>query len=151
METVRKKGHFTFRTAAVLLMASAALEMLSITSEVPLLGEIRGGVSAGIYHGVYAVLFLGMGVGLWGATKWGYLLVFITTAVYTLDKAMLLLSQKAMETSAMQLQGALEQLIPGVPYELLLQANMLKVSLFILGWWGFTLYTYWRRDYFKSP
>jgi len=47
MATDRKKGHFTFRTAAVLLMASAAWELLSITSEVPLFGEIRGGISAG--------------------------------------------------------------------------------------------------------
>ena len=63
MEPDRKKGHFTFRTTAVLLMVSAAFELLSITAEEPLFGEIRSGVSVGIYHLVYAALFIALGIG----------------------------------------------------------------------------------------
>ncbi len=48
MEPGRKKGHFTFRTTAVLLMASAVFELISITAQEPLLGEVRSGLSVGI-------------------------------------------------------------------------------------------------------
>jgi hypothetical protein len=152
METGRKKGHFTFRTAAVLFMASAALELLSITSEVPLLGEIRGGISAGIYHAVYAALFLGLGIGLWSATKWGYALVFVTTAVYTLDKVQLVLSQEALKDFVkVQMAGFESQLqMQGITVALILQAVVLMAVVVILCWWGFALYTYWRRDYFRG-
>ena len=152
METDGKKGHFTFRTAGVLLMASAALELLSITSEVPLLGEIRGGVSAGIYHGVYAALFLGMGVGLWSARKWGYTLVFVTTALYTLDKLQLVLGRQALETFIKtQISGFENQLqSQGINETLIMQAIVLMAIVVVLCWWGFALYTWWRRDYFTA-
>ncbi|MBI5782877.1 MAG: DUF2127 domain-containing protein [Gammaproteobacteria bacterium] len=152
METDRKKGHFTFRTAAVLLMASAALELLSITSEAPLFGEIRGGVSAGIYHVVYAALFLGLGVGLWSARKWGYTLVFVTTALYTLDKLQLVLGRQALEAFVKaQISGFESQLqSQGVDETLIMQAIVLMAIVVVLSWWGFALYTWWRRDYFRD-
>lgn len=152
METDRKKGHFTFRTAAVLLMVSAALELLSITSEVPLLGEIHGGISAGIYHGVYAMLFLGMGIGLWSARKWGYTLVFVTTALYTLDKLQLVLGRQALETFIKaQMSGYESQLqSQGINEQLIMQAIVLMAIVVVLCWWGFALYTWWRRDYFRE-
>lgn len=152
METKSKKGHFTFRATAVLLMASAVLELLSFTSEVPLLGEIRGGVSAGIYHGVYAALFLGMGVGLWSARKWGYTLVFVTTAIYTLDKLQLVLGRQALDTYIKtQFAGYESQLqSQGIDTALVTQAVVLMAIVVVLCWWGFALYTWWRRDYFKE-
>src|SRR3989344_4233354 len=116
MATDRKKGHFTFRTAAVLLMASAAWELLSITSEVPLFGEIRGGISAGISHLVYAALFLALGT-------------FIKARMSGFE-------------SQLQSQGIDETLIT--------QAIVLMAVVVVLCWWGFALYTWWRRDYFKD-
>jgi hypothetical protein len=150
MTTDRKKGHFTFRTAGVLLIVSAAWELLSITSEVPLFGETRGGAGAGVYHVVYAALFLALGMGLWSAKKWGYMLVFVTTAVYTLDKLQFLLSRQAMESYAVQMQAALEPQMPGIDRVFVLQILMLVLVLFMLCWWGFALYTWWRRDYFQN-
>ena len=152
METDGKKGHFTFRTAAVLLMASAALELLSITSEVPLFGEIRSGASAGIYHVVYAVLFLGMGVGLWSEKKWGYTLVFVTTVLYTLDKLQLVLGRQALETFIKaQMSGFESQLqSQGINETLIMQAIVLMAIVVVFCWWGFALYTWRRRDYFKG-
>jgi hypothetical protein len=44
------KGHFTLRSAGVLLILSAILEGLSMTSAVPLFGELRGGAAAISYH-----------------------------------------------------------------------------------------------------
>jgi hypothetical protein len=152
METKSKKGHFTFRATAVLLMASAVLELLSFTSEIPLLGEIRGGVSAGIYHGVYAALFLGMGVGLWSARKWGYTLVFVTTVLYTLDKLQLVLGRQALETFIKaQMSGFESQLqSQGINENMIMQAIVLMAIVVVLCWWGFALYTWWRRDYFTA-
>ena len=150
METGRKKGQFTFRTAAVLLMISAALELLTLTSEVPVFGEIRGGASAGIYHLVYAALFLGLGVGLWSAKKWGYALVFVTTALYTLDKLQLVLGRQALEVFIKAQMGGFESQLQsqGVDVNLIMQAIVLMAIVVVLCWWGFALYTWWRRDYF---
>ncbi len=150
MASERKKGHFTFRTAAVLFMASAVLELLSITSEAPLFGAIRGGISAGVYHLVYIALFLALGIGLWSATKWGYALVFVTTALYTLDKIQLVLGQEALKDFVkVQMAGFESQLqMQGINEALILQAIVMMAAVVILCWWGFALYTYWRRDYF---
>jgi hypothetical protein len=152
MTTERKKGHFTFRTAGVLLMASAALELFSVTSEVPLLGEVRGGIAAGIYHLVYAGLFLALGMGLWSAKKWGYTLVFVTTAIYTLDKLQLVLGRQALDTFIRaQFAGYESQLqAQGIDAALVMQAVVLMAAVVVLCWWGFALYTWWRRDYFRD-
>lgn len=153
MESDRKKGHFTFRTTAVLLIASAVFELLSITDEVPLFSEIRGGITAGIYHIAYAVLFLALGIGLWGAKKWGYTLVFVSTVLYTLDALQFLLSQQAIGAYITKQISGYESVFQslGLNTTLLTLLFVLTSSLVALCWWGFALYTYWRRDYFKSP
>ena len=152
MEPGRKKGHFTFRTTAVLLMASAVFELFSITAEEPLFGEIRSGLSVGIYHVFYAALFAALGVGLWSAKKWGYALVFVTTAVYTLDKVQFILSRQAMENFIARQMSGYEEVLQsqGVDSALFMQAIVLTSIVIVLCWWGFALYTYWRRDYFKN-
>jgi len=152
MEPDRKKGHFTFRTTAVLLMVSAAFELLSLTAEAPLFGEIRSGIGVGIYHLAYVALFMALGVGLWRARKWGYTLVFVTTAVYTLDKLQFILSRQAMENFIAQQMSGYEEALQsqGVDSALIMQAIVLTNIIIVLCWWGFALYTYWRRDYFKS-
>ncbi|MDH3563935.1 MAG: hypothetical protein OEN49_11190 [Gammaproteobacteria bacterium] len=152
MTSERKKGHFTFRTCAVLFMASAVLELLSITSEAPLFGAIRDGITAGIYHLFYVALFLALGIGLWSATRWGYTLVYVTTAVYTLDKLQLVLSREALqEFVKIQMIGFESQLqMQGINEALIVQAIAMMAAVVILCWWGFALYTYWRRDYFKK-
>lgn len=148
----KKKGQFTFRTTAVLFVLSAFFELLSITAEVPLFGEIRGGIGAGIYHLVYIVLFAALGIGLWSAKRWSYTLVFATTALYTLDKLQLLLSQQVIEAIIKaQMSGFESELqAQGITEAVILQAIVLMSVVVILCWWGFALYTYWRRDYFKS-
>ena len=152
MTTDRKKGHFTFRAAAVLLIASAVLELLSVTSEVPLFDEVRGGISAAIYHLVYAGLFLVLGVGLWRAKKWGYTMVFVTTAVYTLDKLQLVLGRQALDTFIKTQFADYESQLQsqGIDTVLVVQAVVLMAVVVVLCWWGFALYTWWRRDYFRD-
>ncbi|WP_372524052.1 DUF2127 domain-containing protein [Sulfuricaulis sp.] len=152
MEQDRKKGHFTFRTTAVLLIASVVFELISITAEEPLFGEIRSGLSVGIYHIGYAVLFAALGVGLWRARKWGYGLVFVTTAVYTLDKLQFILNRQLMDNLIRQQLSGYESTLQaqGIDNALIMQAIVLTSIVIVLCWWGFALYTYWRRDYFKN-
>jgi multisubunit Na+/H+ antiporter MnhC subunit len=152
MESDRKKGHFTFRTTAALLIASVVFELFSITAEEPLFGEIRSGLSVGIYHVFYAALFAALGVGLWSAKKWGYALVFVTTAVYTLDKLQFVMNQQVMENFIKQQMSGYEAALQaqGIDSVLIIQTMVLTSVVIVFCWWGFALYTYWRRDYFKS-
>ena len=152
MERDRKKGHFTFCTTAVLLIASAVFELFSITAEEPLFGEIRSGLSVGIYHVLYAALFAALGAGLWSAKKWGYALVFVTTALYTLDKLQFVMNQQVMEGFIKQQMSGYEEVLQsqGVDSALFMQAIVLTSIVIVLCWWGFALYTYWRRYYFKN-
>ncbi len=47
------------------------------------------------------------------------------------------------EESALQAQG--------IDRMMLMQAMVLTSIVVVFCWWGFAAYTYWRRDYFKSP
>jgi hypothetical protein len=151
MAAERKKGRFTFRTAAVLFILSSVFEILSIGSETLLLGAIRGGVIAGIYHLVYVALFAALGAGLWNGKSWGYPLVFATTVIYTLDKLQILFGRQVLEPLiASQMAGYESELqAQGIDAAMLLQAVMLMSVAVILCWWGFAWYTYIRRDYFQ--
>ena len=148
MAMERKKGYFTFRTAAVCFFVSGIFELLAVSTPSPLFGELRGGAVTVVYHLVFTVLFVALGVGLWGARPWGYTLVFVVTALYTLDKLQLLLSDTAVNAVVAQLHAVLEVSMPGIGTAQVSQAFTLLLVLFVLGWWGFALYTRWRRDYF---
>ena len=145
----RIRGEITFRIAAVLIIISACFELIGVTSGVPLFGEMRGGIGAAIYHLFYAGLYLALGIGIWQATPWGYKLVFITTAVYTLDMAQYLLnSEKMLDSMLRQLVGSRE-ILRMLDKDMLMNAMTIAIFLFTAGWWGFALYTYFRRDYFR--
>ena len=152
VESSPRKGRFTFRASAVLFVLSAAFELLSLTAEVPLFGEIRGGLGAGAYHLVYAGLFLALGIGLWDGKPWGYQLVFVTTALYTLDKLQLLLSEQTLNAFVKAQMGGFEPELQtqGITEDLILQAIVLMSIVVILCWWGFAFYVYWRREYFNK-
>jgi hypothetical protein len=151
METSGKKGRFTFRAAAVLFVASAAFELFSITSEIPLFGVIIGGTGVGIYHLAYAALFLALGVGLWSATQWGYFLVFVTVSIYTIDRLQFIFSRQVMESFISGRIAIYESELHslGINIAMISQVIVLMTVVVILCWWGFALYTYIRRDYFQ--
>ena len=151
MRADKKNGHFTFRTTAALLLVSAAFELFSITDAEPLFGEMRSGLSVGFYHLFYAVLLTALGVGLWRAQQWGYSLVFVTTVVYTLDKLQFILGRQAMNSFIQQQVGGYEEVLrtQGIDNAFILEVIVLASIATVLCWWGFALYTWWRRDYFK--
>ena len=149
MET-KAKGRTAIRTAAVCFMLSAVLELLDITTPVPLLGGMRSGIAAVGYHLVFAGIFLCMGVGLWTGKSWGYGAVMVGAAVYALDKVQMLLARRAFaEFIAQQFTTpTTREIINLVPKELLLQVMTLAYLLLILCWSGFALYIHLRRAYF---
>ncbi len=142
------KGRSTFRTAAVLFLLSALLEIFSVTSKVALWGALRGGVVAVLWHLVYFSLFLGLGVGLWRAEPWGYKLVFVGTLFYTLDKVSNLLYTDFMKAWLMQQLSRYEDIWQLIDIGIVLQMVTLLMLLFVACWWGFAVYTYLRKDYF---
>jgi hypothetical protein len=146
----RRKGHFTFRTAAVLFALSALLELAGMTLPAPLFGEFRGGTAALAYHLVYVLLFLALTVGLWTAKPWGYRTIFIGGVLYTLDKLQFLMIGNVAQEFVNTLSRGQEPLLQAVGPDMIMLSLMLVVLAFVLGWWGFAYYAYLRRSYFRG-
>lgn len=144
------KGRFTFRTAAILFALSALFEILSPTAVVPLLGSLRGGVAALICHLVYAALYAGLAIGIWQAKHWGYNLVMVTTAVYTLDKLQFLLFRRSILDALLARPGSLHDVLSIVDPNLLLEVMTAATLVVTACWWGFAAYAHFRRHYFSK-
>jgi hypothetical protein len=126
------KGRFNIRTAGVLFVASAIFELISVTTEIPLFGAVRGG--AVLYHLVYATLFLAMGVGLLMGRRWGYRVVLAGTLYYTLDKSLYLLDRKTMEVHLMQQLQQYREIFELIEKDSILQMMVLTTVLFVGCW-----------------
>ena len=101
------------------------------------------------YHLLYVALFAAMGMGLLIGRYWGYKAVLAGTVLYTLDKVLLLLDRRTMEAYLTgQLKGNLE-VLDFVDQDSLLQLMVAFSLLLVACWWGFALYVYLRRDYFR--
>jgi hypothetical protein len=147
----RIKGKFTFQTAGVLFILSALLEVFSINSRIPLFGNIQGGMIAATYHLMYIVLFSWLGFGLYKARSWAYTLVFVATALYTLDRLVYVLDRKALEIYLVTLLDKYGVTV-GIPETgFILKVILLATVLIVACCWGFAGYTYLRRDYFHQP
>lgn len=143
------KGRFTFRTAAVFFLISAVFELLAINVQIPLFGAVRGGIAAAIYHVLYAAVFSAAGFGLWQGKRFGYSAVMAGTALYTLDRGLLLLDRTTLETYLSGQLSAYGDFANVVDMDSVIALTMLASVLFMIGWWGFALYTHWRRAYFR--
>lgn len=150
----RRKGAFTIKSAGVLFILSGLYMLISPTSEVPLFGAMRGGLVALSYNLGFAALFLGIGIGLITGKPWGYGLVMSGTALYSVDKILLILDKPAQE-AYLTANGTMQSLAPlvGVPEADLRavasQAITVTCLISLACWWGFALYIYLRRDYFR--
>ena len=146
----RIKGKFTIQSAGVLFILSALLELFSLNSQVPLFGDVRGGIIAATYHLIYVVLFFLLGFGLYKARPWAYRLVFAATGLYTLDRMVYLLDRRALEAYMVALLGkygaTFEILETGLVFKVVMLATVLTVAC----WWCFAWYVYLRRQYFQQ-
>ncbi|MFC1587512.1 hypothetical protein ACFL54_04300 [Planctomycetota bacterium] len=146
----KPQGHFTIRFAGYLFVLSAVFSLMSLTSEVPLLGEVHGGAVAVMYNLLFVVVFLFMGLGLLSGKRLGYNTIFMGTALYTLAKGLYLFDSKAREAYMMKQMGGRSDIIDMVGRDMINQITILVTLLFLACWWGFAVYIYLRRNYFNS-
>ena len=144
------KGRATIRTAAVLLLASAVLEILDYNSAVALFGGVRVGAVAVIYHFLFTALYFLSGIGLWTASPWGYWALMITTATYTFDKVQLILFPKAFYDYIIMQLTVTREIVGMLPQDQLLHYFMIGYAVLVLCWWGFAWYIHARRQYFHQ-
>lgn len=144
------QGQLTFRIAAVLFFISTLFELLAITSGVPLFGATRSGLAGIIYHLAYVFLYAGLGFGLWFAKPWGYALVFVGTAFYTLDKAQYIVYRESILRELMRRLGGYREVLQMVDQQMILNALTVMAAVLAACWWGFAIYAYFRRDYFRG-
>jgi hypothetical protein len=142
------KGQTTIRIAAALYLFAAFLELINLTSPVPLLGMMREGSVAALYHLVYMGLFVAAGFALWRAKPWGPNCVVLLTVIYSLDKVIYFFDKDVRSAEI----GPLLELAGGLVDETLIYSaiNIALVTT-LVSWWGFAAYIYWRRDYFGAP
>ncbi len=144
---VRSGGHkFTIRTAAVFFLVSATVEMFSIFSSVSLFGAVRGDIISFIYHLLYIGLFFGMGVSLWSAKQRGFQFMCMGTILYSVDKIQSLVFINATAISL----GEFEVLLGPESQNIIAFAKIISTGITLVCWWGFMLYLYLNRGYFRS-
>lgn len=143
-------GSFTIKTAGVFFLISAVSQLVSLTAPVPLFGAMRGGAPAAGYNLLFAGLFGVMGVGLLRAAPWGFQAVLLGTAVYTADRAALLLDQGARDAYLATL-GVTQDVESLLGAEFIESSYTLIAITLLACWWGFVAYLYFRREYFRPP
>jgi polyferredoxin len=145
------KGRFTIRSAGALFLLSAAFEIWSITSPIPLCGAIRSGALAITYHILFIALFVTIGIGLVVPKRWGYKAAFVGAIFSTLDDVLFLLNHNSIDAYVLQqLGGSYNYTMQTIGMNTISQVLILTTLMFIASWWGFVLYLYIRRDYFYS-
>ncbi len=112
---------------------------------------MRGGAPIVLYHLLYVLVFLAMGLGLWTGSRWGYHAVFAGTAVYTLDKARYLLDREGRAAEILHQLQNYPEVVEVLDMNVLLRLSSLMTTMFVLGWLGFAAYIYARRAYFQRP
>ncbi len=143
------KGRFTIRTAGVFMVLSAIFELVSVTGGVPLFGSIRVGFVAVAYHLSYSALFLAMGIGLLQAKPWTYRLVVAGTLFNTLDKLVYVITPGTMRVELLHQMERFPQFLELIEIDSLLPIMTALTVSFCGCWWGFVLYLYLHRAYFR--
>lgn len=144
------KGNFTMKSSGAFFLVSALFELGSITSDVPLFGDVREGVVAVLYHLVYIGVFVAMGVALLRPRPWGLYAVLGGTGYYTLERVLFAFDSSARKAEiARALQGH-EEVASMIPTDSLLGIGTVATLLMVVAWWGFAGYAYVRREYFTG-
>ncbi len=145
----RRKGSSTIKYAGGFFLLSSAVSFATLTSDVPLFGAMRsGGVALG-YNLFYAILFLSVGLGLIIGRMWGYRLFLAGTVIYSLDGLAFLLNKNTRD-AYLAASGVTREVGSLVDMSMFDQGVFLGSLVSLLCWWGFAVYIYWRRDYFRG-
>ena len=150
-------GQFTMHFAAVCCLVSGIYELFLIKDAVPLFGAVRSGPAAMAYHSIYALLFVAMGMGLWGGWRWGYRVIMGGVAFYTLDKGLYLLDSKLLDAMAADELATLMRKYRGlgvsnsmISKSTVVEMARLTTYFSLACWWGFAAYVFVRRSYFRQ-
>ncbi len=145
----QRRGSSTIKSSGILFVLSSVVSLASLTSDVPLLGAMRSGGIALCYNLFFALLFLGMGLGLIIGRSWGYRLFMAGTVVYSLDRLLFLLSKDTRD-AYLTASGVSQEVRSLVDMRMFDDGIFLATAAMLLCWWGFVLYVYLRRDYFME-
>lgn len=146
-----EKPSFFFRSSGLLFILSAGFELWSVTNPVPLLGEIRGGLVAPLYHSLFVAIFLAIGIGLWRASSWGYQAVLAGSVIYSADRLLFVLDDASVMAVLSEQLGNHPELMKMIDAETL--AGPLLKGLYLtmlLGFWFFVFLVHRRRSEFKG-
>ena len=142
------RRNFTLMTTGWLLVLSGGWLLLTLTSPVPLFGELRGGIVAALYNGVLGALFMAMGYALAGRKAWALKATAAASVGYTLDKMLFLLDGQARAASLGESSQLLDAVGAGMGGMVDQVAVMVSLA-FLVGWWGLVFYVYFKRGDFQ--
>ncbi len=145
----QRRGSSIIKSSGGLFLLSSVLSLASVTSDVPLFGAMRSGGIALCYNLFFAMLFLGMGLGLLLGRSWGYRLFLAGTVVYSLDRLFFLLNKDTRD-AYLTASGVSQDVRSLVDMSMFDQGIFLATVVTLLCWWGFVFYIYLRRDYFHG-
>ncbi len=111
---------------------------------------MRSGSLALCYNLFYVILFLSIGLGLIVGRGWGYRLFVAGTIVYTLDGLAFLLNKNTRD-AYLAASGVTRDVGSLVDVNMFDQGVVIASLVSLLCWWGFAVYIYLRRDYFRGP
>ena len=143
----QRKGSSVIKSSGGFFVLSSVFSLASMTSDVPLFGAVRSGGIALCYNLFYAMLFLGMGLGLIIGRSWGYRLFLVGTIVYSLDRLSFLLSKDTRD-AYLTASGVTQEVRSFIDMGMFDEGIFLATVLTLLCWWGFAFYIYLRRVYF---
>lgn len=136
---------FTIVSTGWLLLLSAGWSLFSLSSPVAAFGSMRTGAVAVLYQASFAGLFAAMGAALVWRKPWAMAVTLATSLLYTLDKLDFILNERTRVAALGELGSLLGDVEP-----IAQQAAVVTALLFLLSWWGFVLYLYAKRDYFRA-
>jgi len=140
--------NFTLVSSGWLLILSGVWSLATVTSSVPLFGAMRGGVVAVLYNALMGGAFLAMGVALTRFEPWTLKATAAATAVYSLDKLMLMLDAQGRHAAMAESTELLKLLGPGVE-TMVDSVTVMMAGLFLCAWWGFAAFVYLKRGLFQ--
>lgn len=155
----KKPGDLTFKITAVLIGLSGLFELTSMSAQTPFFGILLAVPEVMFYHFIYVALFIAVGIGVWLARPWGYILLQITCGIYVVDRLQVAVFPETIRKYVLsQLQEVTTRLAEFQVDLSMLQDPMLInqfvwiiqiMSLTIAACWlGFAIWAYWRRAYF---
>lgn len=150
LRPVSRPGQGTMMFAGICFLLSAAWELVSVTSAVPLFGAVRGGLTAGAYHVLWAGVMGCTGLGLVRMSSWTPRVVYGATLLYTIDRAIYLLDEKVRRAEIDQAIGSMREVREYLDVHSLMSIATSVILAVVACWWGFALYVRIRRDSFVA-